>query len=396
MMRALATGLVALTLLLGAGETSASDPLQAPSAVPRPGAASSLDRPQLAAESRAEDAIPARIVATLRKLKPEQPALAASIGGSHSASLYRALSPLVVLVVTDDGLGSGSLISADGYVLTNNHVIIGFREVAVILKPVVEGDTPSDADAFTADVVKVDEVADLALLKIRDWSPWKFVELGDAAAVSVGDDVHAIGHPRGETWTYTKGVISAMRRGYSWNYENEFQHQADVIQTQTPINPGNSGGPLFDDEGRLIGVNSFGDDSAQGLNFAVSVTEVRRFLDAPEDRYAAAVNAPAAQECAPAILFEGRNADDDAEIRLTDEDCDNQAEVIEVWYDDESLGYAVEFDEDGNGRWETAVIDSDRDGKWDFSLYDTDNDGIVDLRGLHPDGAWDPSGYEKV
>ena len=209
--------------------------------------------------------------------------------------------------------------------------------------------------------------------------------------------MHAIGHPKGETWTYTKGVISAMRRGYNWAYDNEFKHQADVIQTQTPINPGNSGGPLFDDEGRLIGVNSFGDDQSQGLNFAVSVREVARFLNASANRYAEAVNAPEpAQSCTPIVVFTGRSAEDDADIRMTDDNCDNYAETVEVWYDDPSRGYVVEFDDNRDGRWETAVYDTNNDGRWDYSLYDTDGDGYVDLRGLHPDGGWDPSEYEQV
>ncbi len=368
-------------------------------ALPSPGAAKTIAAPPIDDGLRNAGGTDARrIEAALNALpKPDEPNLTASIGGSHSSQLYRKLAPLVVLVVTDDGLGSGSLISADGLVLTNNHVILGFDQATVILKPVAEGAAPTDADAFTADVMKVDQVADLALLRIRDWPGWLFVELGDPDAVSVGDDVHAIGHPKGETWTYTKGVISAMRNGYSWVYDGEFKHQADVIQTQTPINPGNSGGPLFDDDGRLIGVNSFGEGDAQGLNFAVSVREVRRFLDATDNRYAEAADpGEQGEECAPAVLFEGRNDDNTADIRQTDYDCDDYAEVVEVWFDDPNVGYAVELDLDRDGRWEKAVVDGDKDGKWDYSLYDTNADGVVDLRGLHPDGAWEASTYEQV
>jgi S1-C subfamily serine protease len=398
-MRRISTAIIGMSLVLALGRAEAADPS---SVLPQPGAAAAIAAPALGLDPRQAPGIaPARLQAALNKLKPELPDLGASIGGSHASQLYRNLSPLVVMIVTDDGLGSGSLITDDGYVLTNNHVVIGFDAVSVILKPVVEGDAPSDADAFMGDVVKVDEVADLALVKIRNWQPWRFVELGDPDAIEVGDDVHAIGHPRGETWTYTKGVISAMRRGYSWSYQGEFKHQADVIQTQTPINPGNSGGPLFDDEGRLIGVNSFVDDQAQGLNFAVSVREVRRFLDAPDNRRAESVRAQdesgaEAGACAPAVLFTGRNSDDDSDIRMTDFDCNGYAEVIEVWPDSRTPAFTVEIDLDGNGHWEQSVVDSDGDGKWDYSLYDTDADGVVDLRGLHPDGAWEASSYEQV
>ena len=91
-------------------------------------------------------------------------------------------------------------------------------------------------------------------------------------------DVHAIGHPTGEAWTYTTGVISQYRQAYEWQVEDDpIKHRADIIQTQTPINPGSSGGPLFGDSSSLIGVNSF-KAGGEGLNFAVSVDEVRKFL----------------------------------------------------------------------------------------------------------------------
>ena len=155
--------------------------------------------------------------------------------------------------------------------------------------------------------------------------------------------------------------------------------------------------PLFDNDGRMIGVNSFGNEQSQGLNFAVSVREVKRFLNASASRYAEAATPPAAAaQCTPVTFFTGRSAEDDADIRMTDDNCDNYAETVEVWYDDPSRGYVVEFDDNHDGRWETAVYDTNNDGRWDYSLYDTDGDGIVDLRGLHPDGAWKASEYEKV
>jgi hypothetical protein len=81
---------------------------------------------------------------------------------------------------------------------------------------------------------------------------------------------------------------------------------------------------------------------------------------------------------------------------MTDYDCNGYAEVIEVWPDSRPPTFTVEIDLDGNGHWEQSVVDSDGDGKWDYSLYDTDADGVVDLRGLHPDGAWEASSYEQV
>ena len=93
----------------------------------------------------------------------------------------------------------------------------------------------------------------------------------------VGSDVHAIGQPGSLSWTYTKGYVSQIRNNYKWNYEKT-QHEASIIQTQTPISPGNSGGPLISSDGELLGVNSF---KAQGenLNFAVTSLEVINFLN---------------------------------------------------------------------------------------------------------------------
>jgi S1-C subfamily serine protease len=97
----------------------------------------------------------------------------------------------------------------------------------------------------------------------------------------------SIGHPRQNDWSLTKGIISQYRRGYVWTYgsadaatsgDPTIKHKANIIQTQTPINPGNSGGPLISDSGTLIGVNT---GKGEGLNFAVSVEDVRKFLAEP-------------------------------------------------------------------------------------------------------------------
>ena len=92
--------------------------------------------------------------------------------------------------------------------------------------------------AFRASVEKIDQLTDLALLKIKN-PPRNLahLDLGDVSTLAVGQDVHAIGHPNKEYWTLTKGIISQVRDNYAWDI-----HRARVIQTQTPINPGNSGG----------------------------------------------------------------------------------------------------------------------------------------------------------
>ena len=208
--------------------------------------------------------------------------LTAGTRSAKDAQIYRAVSSSVVLILTKDGLGSGTLIGPSGDIITNWHVVKGYSSVAVVFKPVIEGREPTREDIKAGQVVKYDEIADLALVKVTEVPQGRNpVRLGDGSDISIGSDVHAIGHPTGEAWTYTKGVISQYRLGYEWEVKDDkFKHHADVIQTQTPINPGNSGGPLFSDSGTLIGVNSF-KATGEGLNFAVSVDDVKRFLTRP-------------------------------------------------------------------------------------------------------------------
>jgi S1-C subfamily serine protease len=232
---------------------------------------------------------------------------------AKDAQIYRAVSPSVVLVATKDALGSGSLIGV-GEILTNWHVVKGHSDVAVFFKPATEGQAPGKNDMLAGRVTKHDEVADLALIRFP--SPpgaGQVLRLGDSSEISVGLDVHAIGHPKGETWTYTKGIISQYRLGFEWQGSDKIKHKADVIQTQTPINPGNSGGPLVSESGTLIGVNTLKGDG-EGLNFAVSVDDVKKFLARSGNRIAEGTQAPSqAPACKPkedlALAHQGKGRD---------------------------------------------------------------------------------------
>src|SRR5262249_1939909 len=99
--------------------------------------------------------------------------------------------------------------------------------------------------------------------------------------------VAAIGHPEGQSWTYTKGIVSQIRPDFAWSTGQGESHRATVIQTQTPINPGNSGGPLLSDDGRIVGINSFRATEGEGLNFAVSAKDISAFLNNQADGMAA-------------------------------------------------------------------------------------------------------------
>jgi Trypsin-like peptidase domain len=256
----------------------------------------------------------------------------------------------------------------------------------------IEGKTPTKADLRRGTVVKVDEVADLALVRV-DAIPLGIepLLLGDMAQLSVGDDVHAIGHPTGEAWTYTKGVISQIRQDYQWSsQETKKAHRADIIQTQTPINPGNSGGPLLSDQGTLIGVNSF-KSQGEGLNFAVAVDEVQRFIAAPSGRVAADVPvrhaSATSSSCQPKELYSGRNKEGNGYILSYDLDCDGKADMEIRIPDDTKEPITAVFDRKKTGKIDLIVFDADRDQKWDVSLHETKSQGHWDLIGLHPDGG---------
>ncbi len=164
------------------------------------------------------------------------------------------------------GIGSGFIISEDGYVMTNAHVVNGASEVMVTL---------DDRRQLPATVVGIDESTDIALLKV-DASDLPSAQLGDSDDVAVGEWVLAIGSPFGLDHTATQGIVSAVSRNLpSGGY-------APFIQTDVAVNPGNSGGPLFNTDGVVIGVNSqiySNSGGYQGLSFAIPINVARHVAE---------------------------------------------------------------------------------------------------------------------
>ncbi len=154
-------------------------------------------------------------------------------------------------------LGSGFLISENGFVVTNNHVIVGASEILVYT---------SLGQRYVAEVVGVDEKTDLAVLKISSGHPFPFVEFGDSDSAEVGDWAMAVGNPFGLGGSVSLGIVSARNRDFdSGPYD-------DYIQTDAAINLGNSGGPLFDMNGDVMGIVTAlisQEGSSGGLGFAV-------------------------------------------------------------------------------------------------------------------------------
>ncbi|MEU2025014.1 trypsin-like peptidase domain-containing protein [Streptomyces sp. NPDC016469] len=235
------------------------------------------------------------------------------------AGVAKALSPAIVEIgatsTAGQSTGSGVVITSDGEIVTNNHVIADASQIKVTL---------STGKTYTADVVGTDPDKDLALIKLQGASGLKTATLGDSSQVAVGDEVVAIGSPEGLTGTVTSGIVSALDRdvtvakegdngqsqgqgqeqqggGRQWPFEfggqqfngdtGESTTTYKAIQTDASLNPGNSGGALINMSGEIIGINSamYSASSAAGqgssgagsvgLGFAIPVNTLKADLD---------------------------------------------------------------------------------------------------------------------
>ena len=169
------------------------------------------------------------------------------------------------------GIGSGIVLTADGYALTNRHVVEGSESLTATL---------ADGTTYDASVVTVSDTQDLALVKI-DATGLKPAAIGDSTGLKVGQTAIAIGSPLGTfTETVTKGIVSGLNRTVTVQDEQTGKPVTlrGLIQTDAAINPGNSGGPLLDAIGQVIGVNTATASSAEGLGFAIPIHEAASLI----------------------------------------------------------------------------------------------------------------------
>ena len=183
----------------------------------------------------------------------------------------RAVGPAVVSIQTagqrpdgrpTGGSGSGVIISPDGFVLTNSHVVHGGQKYFVVT---------SDGDRLPADLAGDDPATDLAVLRVHS-RDLPFAPLGESSKLQVGQLVIAIGNPLGFASTVSTGVVSALGRSFRGGGGRLIE---EVIQHTAPINPGNSGGPLIDSRGRVVAINTAIIAMAQGIGFAVPADTAR-------------------------------------------------------------------------------------------------------------------------
>jgi S1-C subfamily serine protease len=325
-----------------------------------------------------------------------------STRGPKEMSIYVNAAPAVVYVVTQKALGSGVIIDEQGHVITNWHVIENASKVGVVFKPKDAAELKKEL-AFYARVEKIDQVADLALLKIeKPPQPTAYLKIGDASKLAVGQDVHAIGHPEGAIWTYTKGLISQIRPNFKWTYSDGTKHSANVVQTQTPIFHGSSGGPLIDDSGDVVGITSFGGES-QVVNFAVAADEIQMFLQRKESRSTSTVARPQKPPSDPSPSQQARCSeayDTDGHGRNVFGCYTNKSATPppNFWFVRTRGQYPASYmalASRRGGPIDTVALSPDGLWRTQWHYMDTNCDGLLDLVGHLSSGSKDFESYRR-
>ena len=319
--------------------------------------------------------------------------------------------------------GSGFFINHKGLkIITNWHVVEGSKNIDVWLKPKQKKEVDyllNNVDSYKGKVVKTNKKKDLAMIEIKGIShKIKPVIFGSIQKVKEGQMGFAIGHPEGLGWTFTSGMISAIRPDYSWPYKNS-KHRASVIQTQTPINQGNSGGPLFNKKKELIGVNTFTTAKAENLNFAVSVDDLIEFINEVQQEEVETQwikkkskgstwikkkkkskdkksSSDSISKKYPNAKKGDANKNGKTDVWFVDENNNGRVDAAIMDLNENGIVDAVAFDENENGNFEIIVFDDDENGNVDRADYDKDDNGTSDMIAYdyNEDGEWDK--YEEV
>ena len=301
------------------------------------------------------------LVETLQSITP--PLKTRGVG----QNIFKNVAPATAIIMGEEGEGSGFLISNKGLIVTNYHVIATSdgsfsQNISLVFCP-IDLNNLKKSIVYEAKVLKIDKTRDLAILTMNspvDDAVSNVVRLEqNNSSINIGMDVHAIGHPEGNYCSYTKGVVSRKIDDYDWSYSATSLHKANVIQTQTPINPGNSGGPLINDMGRVVGINTFKNPEAVGINYAVSSNEIIDFIE----------NGPVAEI----------KAEVGCDNKVIDSDDMNKNGIDDIF----------SYDQDCNGIPDMVEFDEDEDGKTDYIFLDSNENGDPDILitfGIHPDG----------
>lgn len=265
-------------------------------------------------------------------------------GQRESNIIIPKLESSTVIINSGGKIGAGVIIKNGKYVLTNYHVIEPDIENIYIALKQKNTYRPSKASYYKVKVLKVDMLKDLALLELPiDLVKSKnvsFLELGNIKDIKKGMDIFNMGHPLGYFYAFEYGMLNNILDDYSWTI-----HKAKkVLQYSMNSNRGNSGSPVINEKLELIGIGAFSNTKGNNLNFAISIEDIKEFLNAKED-----------------VRFKKISPDG------------YKGKIIQ-----EGLYKNIRFakiDRNGNGVPDAMMKDFDKDGKWDVIAYDTDEDG---------------------
>jgi S1-C subfamily serine protease len=343
---------------------------------------------------------PARIEEALRKARADTAdALRAPAFGPKVGAIGKP----VALVVTPDRLGSATLVAASGRFITSWNVVRQNTRVGLIFMPGSDRDRPTEADAVTATVIRIDPVRDLALLEFapvpQGMTP---VPFATNAPLRQGMALRIVGHPYGEIWSMSEGRLNTAIRTHAWTSASGQKHTASVIRFRSSGATGNSGDPVFNAKGHLVAMDVSPADTTTLTSIAVTAAEIRRFMssDTPSVvRDAVPVRAKASAmprlapapmpapepACSPTPLGTSRTPAADATLHLIDLDCNGRKDAELLLPDNSKETGSLSVDANGDGVTETTYLDLNRDGRFDEVRFDTNADGKPDLLGTDLD-----------
>lgn len=290
--------------------------------------------------------------------------------GEKEKLIFKNLIKSTVLIKSDSGeLGSGVILSNDGKILTNWHVIKNSSLIHIEFQPASGGSAIPSKNAFLkVKIIKVDKLKDLAILQIIDQQAIKDlipIKLAKLKNLSVGDDVFTIGHPEGNLFTFDSGMISQIRPNHTWK-TNQYHRANFIIQTKNSISSGNSGGPLVNENLELVGLNTFSNTKGQNLNFAVSVEDISDFITNKKNTE---------------IALKQERSSMKYKVLDVKNGVDTNKKLLATYYMDsnnDGIVDLVAIDVGRNGVFNYYLFDSNQDGKFEKKAYDKDGDGIVE------------------
>ena len=184
--------------------------------------------------------------------------------------IYSDIVKSTVVVETNKKKSAGVIINAKGHVITNYHALAGSLDVFISLHD-------SDIAPYKASIIKVDKTKDLALIQIESDSYFDFINISKIP-LAVGDSAFIVGHPNNYDWSFQRVFVSKFIEDHLWSYDSYELMESDIYQLQVTFNPGNSGGPLINNNGNLVGLNTFSSELNSGVGFSITSKEIFDFL----------------------------------------------------------------------------------------------------------------------